>query len=305
MRRWYAHRWNTTTSLRLILTVIPRVPRAVVPALGVVTTAVCLLSMKTERRAARRNLRRITGAVGWGLERAVWRLFYGFSRFMVGYVALSRLRPEQLGARTSFDPPGESRVKDALALGRGAIVLTAHLGNWEVGSRLLELSGVPVNVVMAVERANPAERWLLRKRQGGSVRVLQVGRDPASVLGLRAALARNEVLAMQGDRTLGGRSIRGTLFGAPFEFPLGPFLLARACGSPLLVAFVIQDGWWRYRSEMGPPLPVPRTEDREADLAACAVAYGARLEEVVRRHPDQWFNFFDLWEAGRDGMLRA
>ncbi len=292
---WYAHGWNTSTSLRLILTIIPRVPRRLVPPIGVLTTALCLACMKRERRAARRNLRRILGRGGWRLERAVWRLFYNFSRFMVAYCDLPGLTPGRLEEVVAADPEGMLRVADALEQRKGVIVLTAHLGNWEVGTRVLASAGVPVHVAMRVERSNPAERWLLRAREWGGVRVLRLGERPEAVLALKAVLARNEILAMQGDRASEGRTIGLDLFGAPFAFPLGPFLLAYHGDAPLLPAFVVQEGWGRFRSEIGPPVRFPRTGNRDLDLEAGALQYASALETIVRKHPDQWFNFYDLW----------
>lgn len=294
MRRWYTHGWNTTTSLRLIFMIIPRVPRPLVPPIGVVTTSLCIASMKRERRAAARNLRRILGAGGWRLWRTLFALFYKFSRFMVGYCALLP-RGSWLEPSLAADPAGEARIREALTRGRGLIVLTAHLGDWEVGTRLLERSGSPVSVVMRVERTNAAERWLQRLRRRRGVRVLDPGRREEGVLALRAALARNEVLAMQGDRTTGGRTLPVEMFGASFPLPLGPFLLAYGCDATLLPAFVLQEGWWRSRSEIGPAVRFPRTEDRDADLAAGARQYAHQLEAMVRKHPDQWFNFYELW----------
>jgi lauroyl/myristoyl acyltransferase len=295
MSRWYRHRFNTATSLRLILTIVPRVPRPLVPALGTVTTAVCLASMGAERRAAARNLRRILGASGWKVRASVWRLFYSFSRFMVSYCDLLRLSPDALDARLTPDPAGEARVAECLARGRGLIVLTAHLGNWEVGVRALERSGVPVNVVMRIERSNPAERWLQQVRARSGARVLDPTAAPEAILNLRAALARNEILAMQGDRASSERTLVADLFGAPFAFPVGPFLLAYACDAPLLPAFVLQDGWQRFRSSIGSPIRFPRSGDRDADLAAGVAQYARALEQVVREHPHQWFNFYELW----------
>lgn len=297
-RPWYTHGWNTATSLRLILTIVPRVPRWLVPPLAMVTTSICIAYMRDERRAAARNLRRILGVDGWRLWRAVWKLFYSFSRFMVSYCEVPRLTPEELRARLGADPQGAERIREALSRGKGVIVLTAHLGNWEVGARALEFSGAQVNVAMQVERTNPGERWLTRSRERGSVRVVQVGQAPLGALALRAALARNEIVAMQGDRRTAGRAIVVRLFGKPFSFPVGPFLMAYECDAPLLPAFVVQEGWWRWRSEVGSALRFPRTADRDADLAAAADQYARTLERMVRNHPDQWFNFFDLWEAG-------
>lgn len=305
MRGWYTHGWNTTTSLRLILAVIPRMPRWLVPFFGAATALVCMVSMKRERKAARRNLRRILGTGGFRLYRTLWSLFYNFSRFMVSYCELPHLTAERLGSRLTTDPAGTERIGDALTRGNGVIVLTAHFGNWEVGARSLEVHGVPVNIVMQVDRASAAERWLMRLRKEGAKRVLPVGGDPAAGLALRAALARNEILAMQGDRASGDGAVAVEVFGSPFRFPVGPFLLAYLCGSPLLPAFVVQDGWWRWRAEVLPQVAFPRTGDRDADLLEGVASYARCLEQAVRRHPDQWFNFFDLWpreQAERAGF---
>ncbi|MBZ5638593.1 MAG: lysophospholipid acyltransferase family protein [Acidobacteriia bacterium] len=302
MSRWYAHGWNTATSLRLILTITPRVPRRIVPVLGAVTAAICLAVMKRERQAAIRNLRRVLRRGGWPLYRVVWGLFYNFGRFMASYCELRSMTPESLEPRLARDPPGEKRLREALEQGSGALVLTAHLGNWEVGTLALQGIGRPVLVAMQVERTNAAERWLNRLRVNGGVRVLRVGRDPASALVLRAALARSEIVAMQGDRATGDRVVEVGLFGAPFRFPLGPFLLAYGCDVPMVPTFVVQEGWWRWRSEVGEPVRFPRTSDRGADIAAGVAQYAAQLEQAVRRHPDQWFNFYDLWPSTRSAL---
>lgn len=299
-RRWYTHRLNTALSLRLILGIIPRVPRFLVPPIGVVTTAVCIIFMRRERQATARNLSRVLGVRGWRLRRAVWRQFYAFSRFMVSHCDLGDPDPEALHRWLSDDAGGQSSMRAALEGGRGLIAVTAHLGNWEAGMRLLGLTGAPVHVVMRADRASAAERWLMGRRAGPNLRVLRLDDGPAASLALRAALQRNEIVAMQGDRLIGGRSLTVNLFGAPFGLPSGPFALAYVCQAPLLPVFVVQDGWWRWHAEVGEPIRFPRTADRDTDLKTGAEQYAAELEQAVLRHPDQWFNFYDLWptEAG-------
>src|SRR5262245_7435405 len=250
--------------------------------------------MRRERRAVRRNQARILGVRGPRLSRAVWRQFYAFSRHMVSYCDLTRGEEGALFARLDPEPGGAERIAAALARGRGLVVLTAHLGNWEAGARFLGRFGVPVNVVMRADRASGAERWLMRRRLTGPVRVLRSGGDPATLVRAQAALERGEIVAMQGDRAVGERAIEARLFGAPFRVPLGPFVLASLSGAPILPAFVVQEGWWRWRAEVGEALRLER-EDGGVDLAGAAVQYAGRLEAMVRRHPEQWFNFFDLW----------
>ena len=314
----YTHEFHSATSLRLILGIIPRLPRWLVPPLGIVTATLFVILLPRERRAAAANQARILGVRGWRLARAVWRQFYAFSRLMVSHVDLTRLSTADLERRLSSDAVSHDRLRQALAAGHGVVVLTAHLGNWEVGVRFLERFGAPVSMVMHADRGSAAERWLMQRRRSTRVEVLRIGDQPLAMAKVLSALGRNGIVAMQGDRPFGRHVHRATLFGAPFAVPLGPFRLAALCGAPVLPAFVTQDGWWRWRAEVGPPLLAgggsgtaqtamsrgPETSPRPATdalLAAAAAGYAAALEEVVRRHPDQWFQFYEVWRAPGPG----
>ena len=298
---WYAHRFNNATSLRLILGIIPRLPRLLVPPIGMVTTTICLALMRDERRAVVRNQARILGVRGWRLALAVWRQFYCFSRLMVSYCDLLAPERARLQERLSAGRDDENHLRAALDRGRGVVVLTAHIGNWEVGAHFLARFGVPINMVMQANRMSAAERWLMRRRESAGVRVIRIGTNPTAMLAMREALRRGEIVAAQGDRAPNERSLDVTLFGGRFRVPIGPFLLARLSEAPLVPAFVIQDGWWRWRAEVGDPILVAANGDQTAALATAASRYAEVLERIVRRHPDQWFNFYDVWgEASGD-----
>jgi lauroyl/myristoyl acyltransferase len=114
---------------------------------------------------------------------------------------------------------------------------------------------------------------------------------PTATLGLLSALRRGEAVAMQGDRPTGERGDRlVSFFGSTAAFPLGPFVLARAAGAPVLPAFCTMARDGRYRVDVGAPIWVKVGEEM-AGLEAMVAA----LEGAVRAHPTQWFNFFDVW----------
>ena len=118
-------------------------------------------------------------------------------------------------------------------------------------------------------------------------------RTPADAVPLVAALRRGEIVGMQGDRALGHRGdVAVDFFGAPAPFPLGPFLLARAAGVPVLPAFCVLRPDARYTVIVQPPISV----DRSAEEAALR-RWVAGLATVIARYPTQWFNFFDRWSA--------
>ncbi|HWM78511.1 MAG TPA: lysophospholipid acyltransferase family protein, partial [Methylomirabilota bacterium] len=163
------------------------------------------------------------------------------------------------------------------------------VGNWELAGRLLAgRTARTTHVVVAEEEARELEQWV--RRDGDGVRFVTRSR-PTISLELVAALRRGEVVAVQGDRALGTRGdVLIPFFGKPAPFPLGPFLLASAVGVPMVPAFCLLGADYRYLIKVLEPMKVPRGGEEEAARAWVTV-----LEGVVREHPTQWFNFFDIW----------
>jgi lauroyl/myristoyl acyltransferase len=187
---------------------------------------------------------------------------------------------------------GDAHVDGVLAGGGGFIVLTAHVGNWELAGRTLvgRGGGRPLHIVMAPEADSGVERLL--RGDDAPVRFVTL-RTPADAVPLVAALRRGEIVGMQGDRAIGHRGdVPVSFFGAPAPFPIGPFLLARAAGVPVLPAFCVLGADRRYAVHLKPPLRVERGGE-EARLREWVDG----LASVIARHPTQWFNFFDPWSV--------
>ncbi len=290
--RWYTHGWNRDLSWRLIHAIIPRVPRVLRPPIHLATTAVCFAAMPRERRAARHNLQRVTRRSGLEARLLAFRLFYNFSKFMVGYTDLMRLRPDRMRRWVEGDDDAKRLIEALLAEGKGLIVLTLHLGNWEMG--LMHLAGVgrPVSVVLRPEDSEAAP-FEDEARGRAGVRVVPAGESAWNGLDLLLALRRGEIVAIQGDRPFGPLKQRVRLFGAPVDLPAGPFVLAQASGAPILAVCVPIRGHFRYRIVVDGPLRVgPGAEGvREA-----VEAFTRILERFVSDYPTQWFNFYEVWE---------
>jgi lauroyl/myristoyl acyltransferase len=241
--------------------------------------------MPRERAAVRKTLGRSTGATGRSLDELTLAVFTDFAMCFSDLVSTNRQGEARLRALVST-APGAERFTEMTG---GVISLTAHVGNWELAGRLLAgHTHRTTHVVVAPEEVRDIERWV--RRDGRGVRF--VTRDhPTVSLTLVAALRRGEIVAVQGDRALGTRGdVSIPFFGHPAPFPLGPFVLARAVGVPLVPAFCLLEADRRYAVTVGEPLSVAR--DGEEDAARAWVAV---LEAVVREHPTQWFNFFDIW----------
>ena len=241
--------------------------------------------MPVEHAATRRTLARVTGATGSALDQLATRTFSEFAMCFSDLVSTNRQPPETLAAHVA----GVEGAAHLPGAGAGFISLTAHVGNWELAGRLLAgRAARTTHVVVAGEEARDLERWV--RRNGDHVRFVPRSRATMSVE-LVAALRRAEVVAVQGDRALGNRrDVLVPFFGSPAPFPLGPFVLARAVGVPMVPAFCVLGADHRYTVKVLPPLWVSRGGEEHA-----ARTWVALLEAVVRERPTQWFNFFDVW----------
>ena len=288
--RWYTHRLNRPAVYRAGALLTGALPRPVRLALARAVARRAAEWFPAERARVRANLARVRPAAGAAeRERLVDEVFRHFAICFTDLISTNRreARPERLVARIE----GDEHLLAADAERRGLVLVTAHLGNSELGGRLLAARlQRPTYVVVAAEVDPGVERFL----RGGPAPVRFVRRgDPTAVLPLVAALRRNEIVALQGDRALGTRGdMLVDFFGEPAPFPLGPFMLARAAGAPVVPAFCLLDSELRYTIAMAKPIHVAGG----AEAAALAEWVGV-LEAMVRRAPEQWFNFFDVWSG--------
>ena len=285
--RWYAHRFNRAGVYRVATAVASALPRPVRLRVAAALAGVAGRRFPAERAVVRRNLARILpGAPARELDPLVAAVFRHFAICFADLITANRRA--DIGALVA-GIEGMGGLEKAARAGRGLVVLTAHLGNWELAGRMLARDGArPMHIVVAAEADPAVERFL----RGGAAPVRFVTRTaPTASLSLLSALRRGEIVAMQGDRALGTRGdVLQPFFGAPAPFPLGPFVLARATGAPVVPAFCLLDADRRYRIVVGmPSLVEPGGE------AAALGRWVAVLEVMVRRHPSQWFNFYDRW----------
>ena len=208
------------------------------------------------RRGAMENQGRVLGPGAGRLRTyvAAYRMFATFARCMTETLEFFGPRP----GRFRIDSPPTNEVSEALRHGRGAILVTAHLGNWDISARALHLLGRPVNLVMGREINETAQEYVRHMREQAGVRVILSDSSVFSAFNMIRALRRNEILAIQFDRGAGGPAAPAgvqsvPIFGAPALFQEGPFHLARLSGAPVLPAFTLRRGRRHYEILGGKP----------------------------------------------------
>ena len=186
---------------------------------------------------------------------------------------------------------GGQHLREALAQG-GVVLVTAHVGPWELAAQLLgEELAAEVVVVMEPEPNVDAGRLQDGWRGERGLRVLHVGTHPTDALPLIAHLKQGGVAALQMDRVPpSGRVLSVSLFGAPFAVPEGPFRLAALSGAQLVPVFTRRAGFFDYELQVGKPIAFGRRADA-AELSAGAQGAADAMQAFIRHNPTQWFHF--------------
>lgn len=187
---------------------------------------------------------------------------------------------------------GDDRYRAVRALRKGAIIVTAHMGSFEVGMAALLEREKRVHVLFRRDAIGLFEqtRSALRKRLG--VNEVPVDEGLSVWLRLRDALARDEAVLIQGDRTMPGQKGRPVKFlGGHVMLPTGPVKLAMASGAPILPVFTIRLPDGRVRLFVEEPFIVRPEDSSEAAMERLASV----IERYVRAYPDQWLMIHPAW----------
>jgi predicted LPLAT superfamily acyltransferase len=242
-----------------------------------------------------RRLRPRAGAVLLAL--LAFRQFASFGRILCDRL-LVYLRPGDFRIEVS----GVQRLRAMRASGKGCILLSAHLGNWELTSFWLhELASAvgTVHVVMVRDDFETVQRFTDDRMRGGHTKVIDPRDGLGASLAINAALSAGDIVCMLGDRVFGGQPAAEARFlGGRARFPVGPFHAAALTGAPILVGFLMKTGLRSYLVHVDAPWPIrlpARRQDRPEALRAAVSRSARRLELQVRRYPQQWHNFYEFW----------
>ncbi len=205
-------------------------------------------------------------------------------------------RPPEESARLVAGVEGFSRIVQGRARGKGVVILTAHLGNWEVGGLMLAEVKQPIHVVLVPDIFPGVERARKRLHARAGVTEIPIDNTPIPTLSVMRALEKNEIVAMQGDRDFNNTGMAVPFFGRDAYFPRGPFRVAMATGATVLPAFILRTPDGRYRAIIEEPLEIVQGSDRDAALRANVARYVAILERYVGANPEQWYCFYPFWD---------
>ena len=223
-----------------------------------------------------------------------FRTLYNFA-WTIAEAAIHRLVKEEF----SFEIIGAEWLEQ-LGAAPGAIILTAHMGSYDLGAALFaEKFRREIRIVRAPEPDRQSAQHLsaaLEKAGEGAVKIDYNTAGALLSFDLLKALRAGEIVSIQGDRAEGEvGQVAARLFGHEVQLPNGPFVLALVAEVPIYPLFIARFGCRRYAIIVHEPIRLESTGDREKDIASGVGQWCAILEEIVADRWDQWFAFIPIF----------
>ncbi|MCK4408534.1 MAG: lysophospholipid acyltransferase family protein, partial [Candidatus Eisenbacteria sp.] len=284
---------NAYPLLRAGSALAANLPRTASYWLASVLSRIAFLVMPDKRRGASENVSRVIRKPAESPEvRALAkRMFRSYALYWADFFGLNgRTRGK---VHEIVRTEGLEHLKEALRGGKGALLVTAHLGNWDMGGAALvetgELPGLSAIVEPVTQRASERTVTSMRERRG--IKVIPLGRP----LGIARALRRNEVVLVVGERLIDGEGVEVDFFGEKTMFPRGAAYWSAKLGAPIVPGFCIRQQDGTYVSHIEAPLELAVAENGEFDVVASTQRLAHIIENYIARYPEQWCMLLPIW----------
>ena len=302
-RRWTLHGLNNGVIFRATCTGVRWLPGAVSYATGDGLTWLASRLMPATRAAIGDNLRAVFPEdPPEVLERRARRTLQAYARDTIDFIRALSLDEER--ATALFDPPPEylPRFNQVLAHGRGAVLVTGHYGNWEIGSVLMSrVLHLPLTIVAMAEASADVNRVRREIRARLGVDTVEVRQSLHTALQIRRRLSENSIVAMLVDRHLGRDRVQVTLLGRPAWFLRTPALMAYLSGAPLMPCFIQRtESQPAFSVFLGEPIAVATDRPRDEAIQQATQQFADQLGARIRQHPEYWYHFYRYWDAQQD-----
>lgn len=196
----------------------------------------------------------------------------------------------QAGKRLSFDFENEQQLHQLAEDGKGAILLGAHLGNWEIASQLLYRINVPIHIIMLDNEQEKIKSLLEKHATDKTFSIIPITEDISFVFKIKEALDNGGFVCMHADRYMEGmRILEANFLGEKAKFPYGPFFLGTRLKAPVVFVYAIKEGKYHYHFSCSTPY-------NETEPANLLESYVQVIEQKAKKFPRQWYNFYPFWD---------
>ena len=220
---------------------------------------------------------------------SIYKTYYNFGQTLVDKIAIPMGKEDQY----TYEFDGEEHITNMLNLGKGGILISAHVGNFELAQYFFKQRNfdTEISIVITDQDHEDIKAYLGQFTKREQVNFIVVKEDLSHIFEMNAALAQNRVVCISGDRFLkNAKTLEAELLGKKAKFPVGPFQIATRLQVPVLFVYVMREPNRHYH------LYARKVAIERRDAQDLLNKFAGHLELVIKKYPLQWFNFYDFWD---------
>jgi len=246
----------------------------------------------------------------WKTSRAIWyylrkRLEFGFFKsighlirnyYLFGQTIIDRIvLMSGVPNKFTFNFDGEEHLHHIASHGKGGLLLSAHVGNWEIAGHLLKRLKTRINIVMFDGEHQKLKAYLEQVQGERTANIIVIKNDLSHIYAITEALGRNELVCMHADRFVeGNKTVETAFLSENAKFPAGPFILAAKLKVPVSFVFALKETNLHYHffATEGKEY---MSDDKSVIPSLILADYVKGMEEKVKAYPEQWYNYYHFW----------
>lgn len=280
----------------LLTKIVILLPRKLAINLGSLFGDLYFYSVRDDRERACRQIRISLEVCNRDSIKIARRCFRNIGKNLVDFMRFPKLNSDEMNKLVGFD--GKEHIDNALRDSKGAIILTAHFGNWELLAASLSLNGYPMNAIARRIRSQSLDSLVKYHRE--MVGVVSIDRDKGIRNALRC-LKRNELLAILADIDTDVDGVFVDFFGRLAYTPYGPVAISLKTGTTLIPTFIVRQDDDSYRVFVESPLNLHSSGDWKTDIKVNTSRFTKIIESYIRCYPEQWIWMHRRWKTRPEG----
>ena len=253
-----------------------------------------LCSSKVHRTVRPYLKRRFPGESGFRYFRHTYSNVFSFGKVLVERGWLGTKKSASLEGETQ----GYEQIVKEINKGKGLVLLTAHMGNWQSALAHLGNLPVPVNALMQYDKDAVSKHYFDLNRTERPFQIIDAEGGFGGMVDSLSALNRGEIVTIMGDRYVKGSSTSVAFLETKTRIPDSAYMLAASAGAPVAIVFAAQTDTGRYQLKVWDIFnPEYKSRDERGQmLVECAGKFSNAMEKYLKLHPYQWYNFFNFWK---------
>ena len=191
---------------------------------------------------------------------------------------------------------GEDNLRKIADLNKGGLLLSAHLGNWDIAGHFLKRLNTKINIVMYDGEHQQIKDYLEKVTGKRNMNIIVIKNDISHIYAINEAFKKNELVCMHADRFVeGNKSITREFLGEPARFPVGPFVLAATFKVPVSYVFAFKETKSHYHL-FASELKEYNASTKDEVMQQILTDFVQQMETKARQYPEQWFNYYNFWK---------